>query len=69
MKAKKGLNAPLRIILFFKIKGIINNATTKQAIKKIPSNLSVTDLNTAYKGKKYHSGTICDGVIKPLAIL
>jgi len=69
MNAKKGLKVPLRIIVFFKTNGIINNAITKQAIKKIPSNLSVTDLKTAYKGKKYHSGTICEGVINALAML
>lgn len=41
--------------------------TIKQTIKKIPNNLLVTDLKTAYKGKKYHSGTICAGVTKELA--
>jgi hypothetical protein len=35
--------------------------------KNIPSNLSVTDLKTAYKGKKYHSGTIWAGVTRKLA--
>jgi len=50
-------------------KGITNKVTTKQAIKKIPNNLSVTERKTAYNGKKYHSGTICDGVTKALAIL
>jgi len=35
----------------------------------MPSNLSVTERKTAYSGKKYHSGTICDGVTKALAIL
>jgi len=29
-----------------------------QAIKKIPNNLFVTERKMAYKGKKYHSGTI-----------
>jgi hypothetical protein len=69
MKANKGLNVPLLIIEFFKTKGITSNATTKQAIKKIPSNLSVTERKTAYNGKKYHSGTICEGVTKAFAIL
>jgi len=46
-KANNGLKEPLRIIVFFKTKGNINNATTKHAIKKIPNNLSVTDRKTA----------------------
>jgi len=69
MKAKKGLKVPLRIIAFFNTKGIISNAITKQAIKKIPSNLSVTERSTAYNGKKYHSGTMCEGVTRALAML
>jgi len=69
MKANNGLKVPLRIIEFFRTKGIISNATTKHAIKKIPNNLSVTERKTAYNGKKYHSGTICDGVTKTLAML
>jgi hypothetical protein len=55
--------------VFLRTKGNINNATTKHAIKKIPSNLSVTERKTAYNGKKYHSGTICEGVTNALAIL
>ena len=39
----------------------------KQAIKNKPNNLLGTLLKTAYKGKKYHSGTICAGVTKPFA--
>jgi len=31
-------------------------------IKKRPNNLLGTERNIAYKGKKYHSGTICVGV-------
>jgi len=44
----------------------------KQAINKTnknkPINLLVTHLRTAYKAKKYHSGTICAGVTKKLAL-
>ena len=43
----------------------------KQAINKInkniPNSLLVTDRKTAYNGKKYHSGTICEGVTRKLA--
>lgn len=49
--------------------GKITKHTTKQRIKKIPNNLLVTLRKTAYKGKKYHSGTIWDGVTKALAKL
>jgi hypothetical protein len=37
--------------------------------KLIPNNLCVTLRKTAYKGKKYHSGTICAGVTKGLALI
>jgi len=37
--------------------------------RKIPNSLLVTERKTAYNGKKYHSGTICAGVIKKFAIL
>ena len=36
-------------------------------VKKIPNNLFVTERRIAYKGKKYHSGTICAGVTKEFA--
>jgi len=55
--------------MFFERNGNTNKATTKQAIKKIPKSLFVTDLKTAYKGRKYHSGTICAGVTRALAML
>jgi len=55
--------------VFFRTKGKINKVTTKQAIKNIPNSLSVTERKTAYSGKKYHSGTICEGVTKALAML
>lgn len=42
-----------------KVKKAKTNAT-------MPSNLSGTDLKIAYKGKKYHSGTMCVGVTKGL---
>ena len=34
-----------------------------------PPNLSGIALNTAYQGKKYHSGTICAGVTIGLALM
>jgi len=47
-----------------------NNKNTKANTKAIiPNNLSGTDLNIAYKGKKYHSGTICVGVTNGLLII
>jgi len=60
-KAMKGLKEALRMIIFFIIKGKNNKQQIKSAINKIPNNLSVTLRRTAYKGKKYHSGTICAG--------
>jgi hypothetical protein len=46
---------------------IINKQIINKAIKKIPNNLLVTERKTAYKGKKYHSGTIWGGVTKKFA--
>jgi hypothetical protein len=34
---------------------------------KIPLPFSGIPLNIEYKGKKYHSGTICEGVVIALA--
>lgn len=38
-------------------------------ITATPNTLLSIDLKTAYNGKKYHSGTICAGVTKELAII
>jgi hypothetical protein len=57
------------MIIFLLIKGINITQIIKQAIKNKPSNLLGTLLNTAYKGKKYHSGTICGGVTNELAAI
>jgi len=43
--------------------------TIKQAIKNKPNNLLGTLLSTAYKGRKYHSGTIWAGVTNELAAI
>jgi len=67
-KENKGLKKLTRIIIKTEKKGRQNKIKTIRNNKKIPNNLSVTDLSTAYKGKKYHSGTICGGVTKKLAI-
>ena len=64
-----GLNIVLRIINPLQIKGIAIIQTIKQANKNKPNNLLGTLRSTAYKGKKYHSGTICGGVTKLLAII
>ena len=66
-KTCTGLKLELLILEFFKRKGKKNKDKINQAIIKIPNNLSVTDRKTAYKGKKYHSGTIWDGVDKKFA--
>lgn len=49
-----------------KINGNNNNNNIAKAKIIIPINLSGTDLNIAYRGKKYHSGTIWFGVTKGL---
>lgn len=63
-----GLNIVLLIKNFLQKKGIINIQAIKQTIRKIPNNLLLTALKTAYKGEKYHSGTICAGVTNEFAI-
>jgi hypothetical protein len=65
----KGLNNVLRIKDSFNKKGNIKIQIINKAIKITPNNLFVTLRNTAYKGRKYHSGTICVGVTKELAIM
>jgi len=45
-------------MLFYKKNGKIIINKIAHAIKKIPSNLFVTDRKIPYNGKKYHSGTI-----------
>jgi hypothetical protein len=59
----------LRCIKFLQIKGIVIIQTIKHNIKNKPNNLLGTLLKTAYNGKKYHSGTICDGVTSEFAII
>ena len=53
-----GLNIVLLIINPLHKKGKTITHTIKQAIKNKPNSLFGTLLNTAYNGKKYHSGTI-----------
>jgi len=53
-----GLNKLLLIMWCLQIKGRNKIDTILAPIKKIPNNLFVTDLNIAYKGKKYHSGNM-----------
>lgn len=65
----KGLNRPLRIIKLLHMNGGHKIHTIQAPIRLIPNNLFVTDRKIAYSGKKYHSGTICAGVIKEFAIL
>lgn len=57
-KLKKGLKKLTRIKDLPTINGKNNNTTIIKNNNKIPNNLSVTLRNTAYNGKKYHSGTI-----------
>jgi hypothetical protein len=45
---------------------MIRHTITKK-IKEIPNNLLDTARKIPYKGKKYHSGTICAGVTKGFA--
>jgi len=47
----------IKVNLFTKKGKNINN-TTKNAKATIPNNLLGTARNTAYKGRKYHSGVI-----------
>jgi hypothetical protein len=55
----------LLIIIHLPTKKGKNNITKiANAKKTAPNNLLGIDLNTAYNGKKYHSGTICGGVTK-----
>jgi hypothetical protein len=42
--------------------GKINNIKTAANKASTPNNLFGIDLNIAYAGKKYHSGTMCSGV-------
>jgi hypothetical protein len=51
------------------MKGKNNKKAKAKAKIIIPNNLSGTDLNIAYSGKKYHSGTICVGVTRGLLIM
>jgi hypothetical protein len=67
IKPYPGLNAVLRIIKPLQKNGNNEIHITAHPIKKIPNNLFVTERRIAYKGKKYHSGTICAGVTKEFA--
>jgi hypothetical protein len=52
----------MRIIKFLQIVGSKKMQAKNIKIKKSPNNLLGTERKIAYKGKKYHSGTICEGV-------
>lgn len=51
------------------MKGINIIQTIKHTIRNKPNNLLGTLLNTAYKGRKYHSGTIWGGVTREFAAI
>lgn len=51
------------------MKGIINKTTRLNIKAKRPVNLVGKNLKIAYANKKYHSGTICLGVIIAFALL
>lgn len=63
----QGLNEAERITNEF----VINGNNIKEKILnpriKIPNNLFETERKIVYKGRKYHSGTICAGVTKGFA--
>jgi hypothetical protein len=62
---KKGLKKILLINIHLPInKGKININKIDNANPITPNNLLGIDLNIAYNGEKYHSGTICGGVTK-----
>jgi hypothetical protein len=50
------------MVKFLHITGNRNIQAKNIKIRKRPNNLLGTERKIAYNGKKYHSGTICEGV-------
>lgn len=67
MHLNKGVKIGLVIWHTTSILGKINIITIEKNIANVPNNLLGIARNIAKNGKKYHSGTICFGVIKILA--